>query len=293
MKQFEKSNNEMDSNDHLKNEANLSYEAIFKNHDGLISHKLVHCFYVYDKLFSEYRQKNKAVTILEIGVDRGGSLEIWKKYFPVGSKIYGVDINPKCNKINFSENIQFHLGSASDRSFMEKTFKNVEFDIILDDGSHICSDVIETFEMMFPKLKNGGLYVVEDMRTSYLKRFGGGIRKKGTSIEYFKNFVEALHADFLHPTNFFIRLAKHLVPRFRDKIDNIWRKYRFNNIDNYAKTIENIAFYGDVCAIKKFSTPKNNQFKSVITGRENIDGVNCVENELEYIQRIKNTFGAE
>jgi len=293
MEQFEKLNNEMNTSNHLKNEMSLNYEELFKDHKGFISHKWVHYFYIYDKLFSEYRKKNKPLTILEIGVDRGGSLELWKKYFPNGSKIYGVDINPKCKEINFIENMYFHLGSASDRNFMEKTFKDIEFDIILDDGSHICSDVIETFKIMFPKLKNGGLYVVEDLHTSYWRNYGGGKRKKRTSIEYFKKFVEALNADYLRPTAFFIRFAKYLFPCLKDKIDSIWKKYNFKDIDYYAKTIESITFYDSICAIKKYSTSKNNSFKSIITGDENIGGVICVKNELEFIQSVKNIFGAE
>jgi len=288
MEQVKKINNEMDTSTQKK----LNYEEIFKNHQGLISHKWVHYFYIYDKLFSEYCKKNKALTILEIGVDRGGSLEIWKKYFPNGSKIYGVDINLKCKEINFTENVYFYLGSASDRNFMEKTFKDIEFDIILDDGSHVCLDVIETFKIMFPKLKNGGLYVVEDLHASYWTRYGGGKRKKGTSIEFFKNFVEAVNADYLRPTAFFLRLTKYLIPRLKNKIDNIWRKYYFNDIDYYAKTIESITFYDSICAIKKYSAPKNNPFKSISTGYENIND-SRVKNELELIKNVKNIFGAE
>jgi hypothetical protein len=49
-------------------------------------------------MFAEYRNKNKPLTIMEIGVDRSGSLEIWKKYFSEDSKIHEVDINPECKK---------------------------------------------------------------------------------------------------------------------------------------------------------------------------------------------------
>lgn len=263
-----------------------SYEKIFKKHEGFVSHKWVHYFYIYDRLFREYREKNHPLTIMEIGVDRGGSLEIWKKYLPEGSKIHGVDINPKCNEISFSENIFFHLGSAADRSFMEKTFDNTEFDIILDDGSHICSDVIETFNIMFPKIKNGGLYIIEDLHTSYWESFGGGCRKENSSIEYFKNFVEALNSDYI----------SHSVcsEPIRAKIKRILKKQSVNSISyhgiDYSKIIESITFYDSICAVKKFSSAKNTSFKSVITGNENIEGVNCFINEIESIQNIKNMF---
>ncbi|MDR2793573.1 MAG: class I SAM-dependent methyltransferase [Treponema sp.] len=240
-----------------------NYENIFKNHDGFISHKWIHYFYIYDLLFAEYRKRSKSLTVMEIGVDRGGSLEIWKKYLPKGSKIHGVDINPKCRDIKFGGNIYFHLGNASDYSFMEKEFSNTEFDFILDDGSHVCSEVIETFRIMFPKIKPGGLYVVEDLHTSYWADYGGGCRKEGTSIEYFKKFVEALNSDYIKD---------------------------FNE-ENYSQDIESITFYDSVCAVKKFSSPKNHPFKSVITGNENIGGITCFKNEQELIQRVKNMFG--
>ncbi|MDR3173143.1 MAG: class I SAM-dependent methyltransferase [Treponema sp.] len=198
-----------------------TYEEIFKNHDGFVSSKWIHYFYIYDRLFSEYRKRNKSLTFMEIGVDRGGSLEIWEKYLPKGSKIHGVDINPECKKINFSGNIFFHLGSASDRNFMETTFRDIEFDIILDDGSHICSDVIETFKIMFPKIKNGGLYVVEDLHTSYWNSYGGGCRKKGSSIEYFKNFVEALNSDYIFSFSFLQMFTKHFSHDFKNKVKHI------------------------------------------------------------------------
>jgi len=271
-----------------------SYENIFLSHDGFVSNKWVHYFFIYDKLFYEYRKGNQPLTLLEIGVNRGGSLEIWKKYLPEGSMIHGVDINPKCKEINFSKNIFFHLGNAADRNFMEKTFKDIEFNVIIDDGSHICSEVIETFKIMFPKIKNGGLYVVEDLHTSYWKNYGGGIRKKGTSIEYFKNIVEALNADYIRKLSNLGTFAKFFSRDFRDKIKHILKinvdKIYFNGIE-YSKTIESITFYSSICAIKKFSSPKNNPFISCVSGEKNIDGVNYFKNEKDYIQNIKNTFG--
>jgi 23S rRNA U2552 (ribose-2'-O)-methylase RlmE/FtsJ len=240
------------------------YEEVFKCHNGFTSHKWVHYFYIYDLLFQKYLERNEPLTFMEIGVARGGSLEIWKKYLPENSKIHGVDINPKCNDIKFSENINFYFGSASDHNFMEKTFGDIEFDIILDDGSHICDDVIETFKIMFPRIKDGGLYIVEDLHTSYWEKWGGGFRKKGTSIEYFKDLVEAINSDYV------------------SSIDNY--------VSNYSKNIESITFYDSICTIKKYTSPKTCQFISVVSGEENMGKVNCFKNELGIIFSVKNTF---
>ena len=272
-----------------------TYEDIFKEHTGFVSHKWVHYFYIYDKLFAEFRQKNKPLTILEIGVDRGGSLEIWKKYLPENSVIHGVDINPKCKDITFSENIFFHLGSAADRTFMEKTFANTEFDIILDDGSHICSDVIETFKIMFPKIKHGGLFIVEDLHTSYWGHYGGGCRKKGSSIEYFKTFIDVLNADYIRSFSFLGMFAKYFKPDFRKKVKSLLKKdigEKYHNGLDYSKIIESVTFYDSICAVKKFSSPKNNPFKSVVSGSENNGEVLCFNNALEFIKDVRNMYGS-
>jgi 23S rRNA U2552 (ribose-2'-O)-methylase RlmE/FtsJ len=260
-----------------------SYEEVFKNHHGFVSHKWVHYFYIYDRLFSEYREKNKPLTLMEIGVDRGGSLEIWKKYLPEGSKIYGVDINTKCKEIPFSENIFFHLGNAADRAFMERTFGDTAFDIIVDDGSHICSEVIETFKIMFPRINNGGLYVVEDLHTSYWRDYGGGVRKKGSSIEYFKDLVEALNFDYIRTFNFLRLFAKYFSRGFVEKVKGVLKKdvdRKYSKAINYSSIIESIIFYDSVCAIKKFSKPKSIAFEPVASGVEE-----------EYIKAIKSMFG--
>jgi demethylmacrocin O-methyltransferase len=64
---------------------------------------------------------------------------------------------------------------------MEKTFAGMEFDIILDDGSHINDDVIQSFKIMFPKIRKGGVYIAEDLQTSYWSNhygYRGGLEKR-------------------------------------------------------------------------------------------------------------------
>jgi hypothetical protein len=159
---------------------------------------------------------------------------------------------------------------------------------------------------MFPKIKNGGLYVVEDLHTSYWRNYGGGCRKKGTPVEYFKNFVEALNSDYIYPFNSFnsslrvLRvLGKYFNRDFKNKVKQFLKKKLIKNISvdkkyfnglDYPKTIESITFYDGICAIKKFRSLKNNPFKSVITGKENIGGVNCFRNEEEFVYGVKKMF---
>ena len=243
-------------------------------------------------LFAKIRESGKPVTMLEIGVFKGGSCELWKKYLPQSSIIHGIDINPECAKIPFSENIVFHLGSASDRVFMEKTFCSTEFDIILDDGSHRCDDVIKTFEIMFPKLKRGGTYIVEDLCTSYWNEFGGGLRKKKSSIEYFKRLIDEINADYAvlgrrgGLTTRILRYgAKKLGLPITATKPRTGTKQRYSY---YGENVESISFYDMICAIRKYSTPKLYPNKPVFGGYGK-----DVKNYIDFIEGVKAMYGGQ
>ena len=89
----------------------------FLNNNGKILHKWIHYFDIYEKYFSEY--VNKDVLMFEIGVDGGGSLEMWKSYFK-NATIIGIDINPECKAHeDISSNIFVEIGDQSDISFLD------------------------------------------------------------------------------------------------------------------------------------------------------------------------------
>jgi demethylmacrocin O-methyltransferase len=125
------------------------------------------------------KYKYKRIKLLEIGigghedVNKGGnSLRMWKYYFPLG-QIFGIDIFDK--SALQEKRIKTFKGSQIDKDFLNKTLNNIgDVDVIIDDGSHINEHVIETFKLLFPLLKDGGLYVVEDTQTSYWADYGGG-----------------------------------------------------------------------------------------------------------------------
>ncbi|MFN7014545.1 MAG: class I SAM-dependent methyltransferase [Bacteroidia bacterium] len=148
------------------------------------------------------------VNLLEIGVggyddpQAGGfSLRMWKKYFPFG-KIFSLDIY---DKSPLQENrIKIYKGSQVDLALLERIANDMgTIDIIIDDGSHINEHVIETFKYLFPKLKNGGVYVIEDTQTSYWEDFGGSsqdLNNPNTMMNFFKAFIDGLnHVEFIIP----------------------------------------------------------------------------------------------
>jgi hypothetical protein len=113
-----------------------------------------HYYGVYEWLLEPVRTK-KPLAILEIGVAEGRSLRAWEEYFP-NANIVGLDNDPKCSDVQRSR-ANIVIGSATDRAVLESLG---EFDIIIDDASHVAVDQIATFHTMWPRTKY--LYIVED-----------------------------------------------------------------------------------------------------------------------------------
>ena len=143
----------------------------------------------------------KKINLLEIGVggyenpiSGGESLRMWKSFFPF-AKITSLDI---FDKSFFQESrIKIFKGSQVDETFLEILCNQTgNFDIIIDDGSHINEHVIKSFEFLFPKLKKGGIYVIEDTQTSYWEDYGGNskdLNMEGTIYHYFKSLIDSLN----------------------------------------------------------------------------------------------------
>lgn len=167
-------------------------EKYFLNNDGKLISKWKHYFDAYDRHFSRYRGTD--VHIVEFGVFQGGSLQMWKHYFGPKAKIYGVDINPNCLRLE-EDQVKIFIGDQGDRKFLSSLAESIpRIDILLDDGGHTMEQQINTFEVLFPKIASDGIYLCEDIHTSYWRKYGGGYKRNGSFIEYSKNFIDALHA---------------------------------------------------------------------------------------------------
>jgi hypothetical protein len=167
-------------------------EKYFSEHSGNLIHKWMHYFEIYDRHFSRYRGTD--VHVVEIGVNQGGSLQMWKHYFGPRAVIYGVDINPSCKALE-EEQVEILIGSQEDRAFLRSVAGKIpRMDILIDDGGHMMEQQINTFEELFGHVDSRGVYLCEDMHTSYWPRFGGGYRKSTSFVEYTKNFIDYLNA---------------------------------------------------------------------------------------------------
>jgi hypothetical protein len=111
------------------------------------------------------------VNILEIGVDRGGSLSMWRKYFGDGARVFGLDIDPECKKFE-REGLKIFIGDQSDRKFMRELMAQLpKIDILIDDGGHTTRQQINTFLECYETLAEDGVYLCEDTHTNYWPAF--------------------------------------------------------------------------------------------------------------------------
>jgi hypothetical protein len=154
-------------------------------------------FDVYEKHFHKFKGKN--ITFVEVGVQNGGSLEMWSKYFGPESKLYGIDIEPKCAELVYDNpNIKIIIGDQSSKDFWDRTLSEIgNIDAIVEDGGHTMNQQITTFEKVFPIINEGGMYVCEDTHTSYWGEFGGGYKNLMSFNEYSKNFVDVLNYNHM------------------------------------------------------------------------------------------------
>jgi hypothetical protein len=167
-------------------------ETYFNNNIGRLVHKWHHYFEIYDRHFSRFRGKD--IVILEIGVSQGGSLQMWKNYFGPKAAIYGIDIEPRCKSFE-EDGIKIFIGSQSDRNFLREVKKSIpKVDILIDDGGHSMKQQIVSFEELFSHIKQDGVYLCEDCHTSYWWEYGGGYKRRGTFIEYSKNWIDYINA---------------------------------------------------------------------------------------------------
>lgn len=165
---------------------------IFSNNKEKLIHKWLHYLPVYENHLSNY--VNKDFNFLEIGVSKGGSLQMFREYFGSKAVIFGIDIDKNCFKLNGID-AQVRIGNQSDINFLDSVINEMEYiDVVLDDGSHKMNDIKNSFLHIFPKLKEGGIYIIEDLHTSYWRNFGGGIKNKNN----FFNFIRALIDDVHH-----------------------------------------------------------------------------------------------
>lgn len=225
--------------------------AYFEANPGRLIHKWLHYFEIYERHLARFR--NTEVTVVEIGVYHGGSLQMWKHYFGAGARIVGVDHNPRCKAVE-EERVEVLIGDQADRTFLGSLRTLVpRIDVLIDDGGHFMEQQIATFEELFPHVSAPGVYVVEDLHTSYWPAYGGGLCRRGSFVEYSKDLIDQLHARYWRPESFMRRLQRRLLarrPGWRPRL-----KEAAVRACEFTRTTHSLHYYDSVLVIEKRLSP--------------------------------------
>ncbi|MDV3130408.1 class I SAM-dependent methyltransferase [Mycobacterium sp. 21AC1] len=172
---------------------------IFNGTDNV--HKLRHYLPIYEAALARTER------MLEIGVDRGGSLRMWRKYMPEAT-IVGIDINPKAAQHDAPEDrVHVRIGDQTDNGFLGRVLDEFgPFDTVLDDGGHSPKQMIGSFRYLFPRLKPGGVYVVEDVCANYWTPYRD---QRESFIDFTKWLMDAMHAPYMQMTSVFEIMEGH------------------------------------------------------------------------------------
>jgi hypothetical protein len=169
-------------------------------HDGLLSDKYTNYLPVYERYFGKFRETG--CNLLEIGIQNGGGLQIYDKYFAGKAAIFGVDINEECRGItNYNPEFTIDIGDQWDTNFWNH-YKNTrpKMDIIIDDASHLPEQQIRTMRTLLDHVNDGGYYICEDLQGSY-----GGV---GSFIEEAKSMVDRLNEIYCEQRLYFFNENK-------------------------------------------------------------------------------------
>lgn len=203
-------------------------EEYFRKNDQRLIHKWVHYFEIYHRHFQRFR--GTPVTILEFGVNQGGSLEMWRDYFGRKCRIFGVDIDERCRSLDGPQTTVL-IGDQEDRDFLRSVAAETgPVDVLIEDGGHTMAQQIATFEVLYPRVAEEGVFLSEDVHTSYWPKYGGGHHRPGTWMEYAKSLTDQLNAWHSREEGF--------------------------SVDEFTRTTRSMHFYDSIVVFEKGTVAK-------------------------------------
>lgn len=206
---------------------------IFYAHTGRQVNKWVHYLDIYHRHLEQFR--GQPITLVEFGVMHGGSLELWREYLGPQARIVGVDINPECKKLE-DEHTRIFIGDQADRDFLTSIADEIgPVDVLIEDGGHRPPQQLATFECLYPRMTENGVFIIEDLHTSYWPGYRGGLRRKGTFMEFAKRKVDQLNAWHSREDDF--------------------------EVNRFTRTTRSVHFYDSVCVFERGTVkrPKKHQ----------------------------------
>jgi hypothetical protein len=174
----------------------MNLRQLYDTHTGKVSDKWALYLDAYERTFAPWRDRE--LTLVEVGVQNGGSLEIWSRYFPRARMLVGCDIDPRCSALRYEDpRVAVVVGSANAPEVQDAILDRVgDIDIFIDDGSHHSADIVASFWNYFPFVRPGGLYVIEDLHCAYFPQWGGGLDRQESAMAFLKRLADAV--NFMH-----------------------------------------------------------------------------------------------
>jgi hypothetical protein len=236
-----------------------SLASLYAQHQGKVSDKWSSYLTLYETELKQVRHTVRS--ILEIGVQNGGSLEIWAKYFPAAESIVGCDVNSKCANLVYTDpRIHIVVGDATQSAVCEQVASFVDgFDLIVEDGSHIPREVILAFLRYWPHVKPGGIFIAEDLHCDYFPSHEGGIARRDIANRFFSELVHLLNLEHWVGATAISALLREFAPT--DVVDQA----------GLATSIASISFHNSIAIIRKVAQPTDGLLGArVIVGEEAI-----------------------
>jgi hypothetical protein len=203
-------------------------------------------FHHYTKIYEKYFDpiKEKPLKFLEIGFSQGCSARMWEDYFS-NADLYFIDINPETlTLLHDFKRTRLFLVDQENPAKLLSFINDVggDFDMIIDDGGHTMKQQITSFKTLFPFVKSGGIYIIEDLHTSYTyvpyyaDGYGTANPNQETAVQFLQNLVHAINYPGAHTGCADYKKCRADI---------------LAHLTEHEKEIESIHFYSSLCFIFK------------------------------------------
>lgn len=229
-------------------------QEMYTAHDGKVSDRWTLYVQEYERLLAPLRQH--PLCMLEIGIQNGGSLEIWARYFANARSLVGCDINPDCARLQYDDpRVTVIVADANTDATQERVRAiSPVLDLVIDDGSHTSRDIVHSFGRYFPMLSEQGIFIAEDLHCGYWKDFEGGLFDPTSSISFFKAL-----ADIVNHEHWGMQYARaRLLEPFR-------ARFGVDLGEDQLAEIHSVEFINSICVVRKAPAARNVLGPRVVT----------------------------
>ena len=234
-------------------------QHLWEEDRGKISDRWSSYIDVYSEVLASLR--DSPIRLLEIGIQNGGSLDIWSQYFSNARAIVGCDIEPACGQLRYDDaRIHVVVGDATTGEVAAQIEAiSARFDIVIDDGSHRSGDIIHAFARYFPVIEDGGLFLAEDLHCSYWQEFDGGLFDPWSSMSFFKRLADAINHEHWG------------VPNERTTIlQSIEARYGVVFSEETLAAVHSVQFVNSMCLVRKRPAVENMLGVRVVVGTSTV-----------------------